>query len=97
VLVSRLYQLLVVNSKGKTGDTKEWVCEVLKYRGATDLLSEFEQWTLPRFPLSGNILMEKGVPGENTVCALKSPSILEFFKVESFSLHEYVRRVFFFN
>jgi hypothetical protein len=97
VLVSRPYQLLVVNSKGRTGDTKEWVCEVLKYKGASDLLSEFEQWTVPRFPLSGNILKEKGVPGENTVCGLKSLCILEFFKVESLSVPEYVRRGFFFN
>ncbi|XP_021936228.1 CCA tRNA nucleotidyltransferase 1, mitochondrial isoform X2 [Zootermopsis nevadensis] len=49
----RPYQLLVVNSKGKTRDTKEWVCEVLKYRGDSALLSEFEQWNVPRFPLNG--------------------------------------------
>jgi tRNA nucleotidyltransferase (CCA-adding enzyme) len=59
----RPYELLVVNSKGRTGDTKEWVCEVLKYRCASALLCEFEQWTVPRFPLNGNILKEKGVPG----------------------------------
>lgn len=59
----RPYQQLVVNSKGKTGDTKEWVCEVLKYKGNSVLLSEFEQWNVPRFPLNGNILKEKGVPG----------------------------------
>jgi len=68
---------------------------VLKYRGASALLSEFEQWTVPRFPLNGNILKEKGVPGENTVCGLKSLHILEFFKVESPCVHEYVRRIFF--
>jgi len=59
----RPYQLLVVNSKGRTGDTKEWACEVLKYRGASALLCEFEQWTVPRFPLNGNMLKEKGVSG----------------------------------
>jgi len=52
------------------------VCEVLKYRGASALLCEFEQWTVPRFPLNGNILKEKGVPGENTGCGLKSLRIL---------------------
>jgi hypothetical protein len=71
VLLSRPYQLLVVNSKGKTGDTKEWVCEVLKYKGSSVLLSEFEQWNVPRFPLNGNMLKEKGVPGKFTVCKLK--------------------------
>lgn len=94
MLVSRPYQLLVVNSKGRTGDTKEWACEVLKYRGASALLCEFEQWTVPRFPLNGNMLKEKGVSGENTGCGLKSLHILEFFKVESLSVHEYVRRIF---
>jgi hypothetical protein len=64
--VCRPYQLLVVNSKGKTSDTKEWVCEVLKYRGDGALLKEFEQWDVPRFPLSGYVLKENGVPGEIT-------------------------------
>lgn len=64
--VIRPYQLLVVNSKGKTHDTKEWVCEVLKYRGDRTLLKEFEQWSVPRFPLNGYMLKEKGVPGEIT-------------------------------
>ena len=96
MLVGRPYQLLVVNSKGRTGDTKEWVCEVLKYRGSSALLSEFEQWTVPRFPLNGNILKEKGVPGENAVCGLISLHIIEFFKVES-SVCEYVGRIFFFS
>jgi hypothetical protein len=83
VLLSRPYQQLVVNSKGKTGDTKEWVCEVLKYKGNSVLLSEFEQWNVPRFPLNGNILKEKGVPGKITACRLKLLHTLEFFKVES--------------
>lgn len=64
MFVCRPYQLLVVNSKGKTRDTKEWVCEVLKYRGDSALLSEFEQWNVPRFPLNGNVLKERGVPGD---------------------------------
>jgi tRNA nucleotidyltransferase (CCA-adding enzyme) len=64
--VCRPYQLLVVNSKGKPSDTKEWVCEVLKYRGDRTLLNEFEQWNVPRFPLNGYMLNEKGVPGKIT-------------------------------
>ncbi|KAJ9601542.1 hypothetical protein L9F63_000285 [Diploptera punctata] len=57
------YQLLIVNSKGKTSDTREWVREVLKYRGDFALLKQFDQWILPRFPINGNILKENGVPG----------------------------------
>lgn len=59
----RPYQLLVVYSKGKTSDTREWVREVFKYRGDMFLLNEFDKWTLPRFPVSGHMLKEKGVPG----------------------------------
>ncbi|XP_069681906.1 CCA tRNA nucleotidyltransferase 1, mitochondrial isoform X2 [Periplaneta americana] len=57
------YQLLVVNSKGKVSDTREWVIEVLKYRGDISLRNEFELWNMPKFPLSGNILKERGVQG----------------------------------
>jgi hypothetical protein len=84
MFVYRPYQLLVVNSKGKTCDTKEWVREVLKYRGDSVLLSEFEQWNVPRFPLNGNILKEKGVPGEwcgndrYCMCSLKLIRTLKF-------------------
>jgi hypothetical protein len=89
--VSRPYQLLVVNSKGKTRDTKEWVCEVLNYRGDGALLNEFEQWNVPRFPLNGYMLKEKGVPGEVTEIHgawadnLKLIHAFETLKIESLS------------
>ncbi|PSN35875.1 hypothetical protein C0J52_14861 [Blattella germanica] len=60
----RPYQLLVVNCKTKISDTREWVRELLKYRGNIELLKEFDNWIMPRFPLNGNILIkEHGVPG----------------------------------
>jgi hypothetical protein len=92
IFVCRPYQLLVVNSKGKTRDTKEWVHEVFKYRGDSTLLREFEQWNVPRFPLNGNMLKEEGVPGEwhvnNTPCiySLKLIHTFEFLKIQSSSL-----------
>jgi hypothetical protein len=82
--VSRPYQLLTVNSKVKTLDTKKWVCEVLKYRGDGTLLNEFEQWNVPRFPLNGYMLKEKGVPGEITD-SLKLIHAFETLKIKSLS------------
>lgn len=63
---------------------------MLKYRGDSALLSEFEQWNVPRFPLSGHILREKGVPGEwhemtILVCmfSLKLIHAFEVLKIQS--------------
>jgi hypothetical protein len=99
VSVSRPYQLLVVNSKGKTRDMKEWVCEVLKYRGDGALLNEFEQWNVPRFPLNGYMLKERGVPGEITdrhwtwVCSLKLTHANETLKIKSLPKNMHYIRV----
>ncbi|XP_047114688.1 CCA tRNA nucleotidyltransferase 1, mitochondrial [Schistocerca piceifrons] len=59
----RPYQALVINSKYKAPDCRDYAREVLKYRGDHQLLAEFDSWELPRFPLNGNMLREKGVPG----------------------------------
>ncbi|XP_049827625.1 CCA tRNA nucleotidyltransferase 1, mitochondrial [Schistocerca gregaria] len=59
----RPYQALVIDSKYKAPDSRDYVREVLKYRGDHQLLAEFDSWELPRFPLNGNMLREKGVPG----------------------------------
>lgn len=40
----------------------DYVREVLKYRGEEKLLEEFNKWELPRFPMSGKILKDNGVP-----------------------------------
>lgn len=46
-------------SFNKPKDTKEWVQEVLKYRNDTKLLEELEKWEIPKFPLSGKVLMNE--------------------------------------
>lgn len=51
------YQWLVISSN-KQQVTKTYVSEVLKYRGAMELLNEFDKWTVPRFPVNGNALIE---------------------------------------
>ncbi|XP_044728577.1 CCA tRNA nucleotidyltransferase 1, mitochondrial [Chrysoperla carnea] len=52
------YQKLIL-SFNKPKDTKEWVQEVLKYRNDTKLLEELEKWEIPKFPLSGKVLMNE--------------------------------------
>lgn len=36
--------------------------EVLKYRGDEKLLDMFNKWEVPRFPMTGKLLKENGVP-----------------------------------
>ncbi|KAK4884798.1 hypothetical protein RN001_001069 [Aquatica leii] len=56
------YQQLVVKSKGKTSDVIQWIIEVLKYNDSS-YLEEFRKWQLPKFPVTGNMLKEKGIEG----------------------------------
>ncbi len=46
---------------GKEPKTKDKIIELLKYRGMPEVLSDFVDWDLPRFPLSGHRLLERGV------------------------------------
>ncbi|ODM96323.1 CCA tRNA nucleotidyltransferase 1, mitochondrial [Orchesella cincta] len=59
----RPFQRLLIFSKSKATDTRQWVEEVMKYDGATGLLEEFKNWQSPKFPVSGNVLIENKVPG----------------------------------
>ncbi|KAF2895811.1 hypothetical protein ILUMI_10377 [Ignelater luminosus] len=56
------YQQLMVKCKAKTSDVHEWIVEVLKYNNSPHL-EEFQNWSLPKFPVSGNMLKQKGVEG----------------------------------
>lgn len=57
------YQRLVIFTKGKMPDVREWTTEVLKYQNSPLLLS-FMEWTVPKFPVPGNVLRERyAVPG----------------------------------
>ncbi|GLV42236.1 uncharacterized protein CBL_03822 [Carabus blaptoides fortunei] len=57
------YQRLIIFGKGKTPDVKEWTTEVLKYQNSA-LLPAFVEWTVPKFPVPGNMLRERyAVPG----------------------------------
>lgn len=61
-LICRNYEKLVWNSRYKTKDTIEYVQELLRYQGEEDLLEQFTKWEMPRFPVSGNVLIKNGIP-----------------------------------
>ncbi|OWR54392.1 Poly [Danaus plexippus plexippus] len=56
------YEKLVLNTKIKQKDAVDYVREVLKYRGDEKLLDMFNKWEVPRFPMTGKLLKENGVP-----------------------------------
>lgn len=55
------FQALLFTTKGKIGDVQEWICEVLKYRAEAELLDRFRCWDVPKFPVNGNMLLERGL------------------------------------
>ncbi|XP_019618210.1 PREDICTED: CCA tRNA nucleotidyltransferase 1, mitochondrial-like isoform X1 [Branchiostoma belcheri] len=56
------YQGIVLKTPGtEQKQMSDRVCEVLKYQGDASLLSELQTWTIPRFPVTGKHLMEKGI------------------------------------
>lgn len=58
----RPYQILVVNSKRKMTEAREWIEELLKYSNSP-YLEEFRKWEIPKFPVTGNVLKENGIIG----------------------------------
>ncbi|CAH0551260.1 unnamed protein product [Brassicogethes aeneus] len=54
------YQQLLVKSKSRQSDTKQWILEVLKYNNSPHL-EEFANWEAPKFPINGVLLKDKGV------------------------------------
>lgn len=58
------FQKILVATKFKPKDVREWILEVLKYNGSPQI-SEFEAWEAPKFPVNGLMLKEAGVePGK---------------------------------
>lgn len=54
------YQKLLVKSKSKQKDVKEWILEVLKYSNSPHI-EEFRNWDVPKFPVNGIMLKDAGV------------------------------------
>jgi len=58
----RPYQWLEVDAKSKPKDTRQFIEEVLKYRGDLELLELYREWEAPKFPVTGHHLKESGCP-----------------------------------
>ncbi|XP_033229303.1 CCA tRNA nucleotidyltransferase 1, mitochondrial isoform X2 [Belonocnema kinseyi] len=90
------YYLMVLNTKGKVKVMTEYIIELLKYRGQFDLLKEFENWTLPRFPVGGSMLRSHvSHPKQigNLLSALKEIWVDSDFKLTQDELMKEVPRI----
>lgn len=56
------YQSLMLKTDGKLNEIRAFVVELFKYKAHLKLMNEFQSWEPPKFPISGVILKEKGVP-----------------------------------
>lgn len=54
------FKQLIVKSKSKPTDTRKMVIEVLKYNNSPHI-KDIVNWDIPKFPISGSMLKEKGV------------------------------------
>ncbi|KMQ89282.1 trna-nucleotidyltransferase mitochondrial, partial [Lasius niger] len=52
-------QLIFVQPTMRYDVYREYVREVLRYRGAMELLDELEQWKIPKFPINGIVMRER--------------------------------------
>lgn len=92
-------QLIFLRNIAKYKSTavyREYIKEILKYRGAVELLDEFEQWVIPKFPLNGHILKEH-VPQErmigDVIKRLKSIWVDEDFKLTDVQLINHIPNI----
>lgn len=85
---------LILDSKSKTSDVLEWSCEVFKYRGDSGSLRELSNWKIPKFPINGHMLTEKGFkPGPqmtNILSKAKAKWVESKFQMNKDQLLEYL-------
>ena len=81
----RPYQFLAVDSKLKQENTRLFLEQVLKYRGDTELLQEFLDWTIPRFAVTGNHLKEAGCP-QGKIMSLVLTQLKDRWKESDFTV-----------
>ena len=90
----RPYQYLAVDSKLKPQDTRMFIEQVLKYRGDVTLLAEFQEWSVPKFGVTGHHLKEAGCP-PGKVMSLVLGKLKEEWKEANFRIEveELVKRI----
>ncbi|KAK7019717.1 CCA tRNA nucleotidyltransferase 1, mitochondrial [Halocaridina rubra] len=81
-------QDLAVDMKIGEGRNKDivlqYVSEVLKYASRVDLLEHFTDWDIPKFPVNGMMVSEKGIPRKQIKFALRD--LVDEWKKSNFSL-----------
>ena len=50
------YQQLLADYRASKGVGRQFIVELLRYRGQHQLAAEFQEWKLPRFPVNGATL-----------------------------------------
>lgn len=53
---------MCLQTTGRPGLMKEFVLELLKYNDKRELHDQLLAWEIPRFPVSGKILLDSGCP-----------------------------------
>jgi len=90
------FYTLILESKSKTNDVLEWSCEVFKYRGDSCSFKELSNWKIPKFPVNGHMLAEKGYkPGPKMtkiMTELKAQWIQSNFQMTKDQLFEYLEK-----
>lgn len=59
ISLSSIQKQLALSSRTEQGATKKYIAEFLRYINRYDLLREISSWTIPVFPVRGDILSER--------------------------------------
>lgn len=81
----RPYQIMLVDMSrtAKPAVSREYVLELLKYRGDADTYRVIEAWEPPKFPVNGHDLMEAGCPKGRMMSAVTT-KLREIWKDSDF-------------
>ena len=80
-------QDLLCDSVGKEPKTKDKISELLKYWGDSDTLDEFSKWDLPKFPVNGHKLIERGIK-KGPMLAKTLNALRQIWKESGYTLTE---------
>ncbi|XP_014601960.1 PREDICTED: CCA tRNA nucleotidyltransferase 1, mitochondrial [Polistes canadensis] len=87
------YQLLILNSKLKISDTKEYVCELLKYKGMVEFYNNINKWTVPKFPINGHMVKSYVSNGKMIGPVLQKLKVLWFDSDYKMSSGELIKHI----
>lgn len=93
----RPYQQMCLQTFGRPRDIKDYVEELLKFEGKWKMYEQLKKWEVPKFPVDGNMLKQKGCPQGrvigNIMNELKKVWIKNEFKSTSDEILEHLPKV----